>query len=620
MITLNDLFAVVEEEQRKILELAKEQHSAFDNSVQGAFMRIQAFQKEVALNFMDGFQGTRSQNSMFSGRNSTGTLNSAFSSENSPKQIQSGAAKEAHISEVKAVKPKMVEVYDPVPLPGNEVLLPVHEEWQRFVTPDLLPRHLEEPPPPQIEVAKVEKLEVFPSEKDVPRTISNKYQNKSKTLERFLIDSPEFVEHAKGVLDYAAGILVLLNSIVMLVELELTGRQIGSLIGFLSDESDFRTALEVCRVINDGFSIIFFLEMLVRMALERRNWPNELANWFDALLAVAGMVDFFLTLSLPAEASTSQSVILLRLMRVMKSLRAIRMVRSLHIFRGLRLLVKACQCFLPSLCWSMVLLGLLMSMGSLLMGNLLQDYVKDDELSLEHRQWLWEHYGTTYRATYTLFEVTFSGAWPTRATRVLEVNQGFSLFFFFYVTVVVFAVIRVISAIFLKDTLDAAQNDAEQLVMDKIATKAKLISRLEGMFKVMDGCGTGMITEERLTEIMENPKVAAYFQTLDLDVHEGKALFHLLDNGDGEVTQDEFISGILRCKGEARAIEQVAMHSELRILDRKITKLINGLSHQGATESKRDRRRNTHKHLQVFRFDMSQSMSTEVTRFGTKHP
>ena len=31
--------------------------------------------------------------------------------------------------------------------------------------------------------------QVFPSEKDVPRTISNKYQNKSKTLERFLIET-----------------------------------------------------------------------------------------------------------------------------------------------------------------------------------------------------------------------------------------------------------------------------------------------------------------------------------------------------------------------------------------------------------------------------------------------
>lgn len=35
-----------------------------------------------------------------------------------------------------------------------------------------------------------------------------------------------------------------------------------------------------------------------------------------------------------------------------------------------------------------------------------------------------------------------------------------------YVTLIVFAVIRVISAVFLKDTLEAAQNDAEALVLD----------------------------------------------------------------------------------------------------------------------------------------------------------
>ena len=40
------------------------------------------------------------------------------------------------------------------------------------------------------------------------------------------------------------------------------------------------------------------------------------------------------------------------------------------------------------------------------------------------------------------------------------------IFFLVYVTIIVFAVIRVISAIFLKDTLDAAQNDAENLVLD----------------------------------------------------------------------------------------------------------------------------------------------------------
>ena len=35
-----------------------------------------------------------------------------------------------------------------------------------------------------------------------------------------------------------------------------------------------------------------------------------------------------------------------------------------------------------------------------------------------------------------------------------------------YITIIVFAVIRVIGAIFLRDTLDAAHNDAEHLVAE----------------------------------------------------------------------------------------------------------------------------------------------------------
>ena len=35
-----------------------------------------------------------------------------------------------------------------------------------------------------------------------------------------------------------------------------------------------------------------------------------------------------------------------------------------------KLQVKACQCFLPSLCWAVVLLGVFMTMGALIMGIL----------------------------------------------------------------------------------------------------------------------------------------------------------------------------------------------------------------------------------------------------------
>ncbi|CAJ1341121.1 unnamed protein product, partial [Effrenium voratum] len=128
-----------------------------------------------------------------------------------------------------------------------------------------------------------------------------------------------------------------------------------------------------------------------------------------------------------------------------------------------------------------------------------------------------------------------------------------------------------------KDTFDAAQNDAEQQVIDKLRLKAQYVNKLEAIFQAIDETGRGMISQERLTNILANPKVAAYFETLGLDVHEGRALFHLLDNGDGEVTLDEFIDGIMRCKGNARAIDQVAMHADLKMLDRKISKLYRAL-------------------------------------------
>ena len=56
-----------------------------------------------------------------------------------------------------------------------------------------------------------------------------------------------------------------------------------------------------------------------------------------------------------------------------------------------------------------------------------------------------------------------------------------------------------------------------------------------------------MITEERLGDILSSPKAVAYFQTLDVDVTESAALFSLLDNGDGEMSQEEACPAVAAC-------------------------------------------------------------------------
>ncbi|CAE7945304.1 Scn11a, partial [Symbiodinium sp. KB8] len=380
-----------------------------------------------------------------------------------------------------------------------------------------------------------------------------------------------------GRLDYVGAALVLANSVVMLLELELEGQDIGKTLG-QSDGFSSDLILDVLHVLDTIFAFAFLGEWLIRLVLMKCEFWKEMANWFDTALVFAGLADVVVAWALADGDATSRSLTMLRMMRVLKSMRAIRMVRSFRFFRGLRVLVKACQCFLPSLCWSMVLLGLLMSMGSLFLGNLLQDPIADEAMTLEDRQWLWSRYGTAYRSTYTLFEITFAGNWPISARPVLEkVSHAFVAFFVIYITVVVFAMLRVISAVFLKDTLDAAQNDAEQLVMDKMRTQSEYIQKLEEIFRAISCSKSSMITEARLIEIFQNPKVAAYFQTLDLDVQESRALFHVLDNGDGEISLDEFIDGVMRCKGPARAIDQVAMHADMRQIDMKLSMLMRSI-------------------------------------------
>jgi hypothetical protein len=53
----------------------------------------------------------------------------------------------------------------------------------------------------------------------------------------------------------------------------------------------------------------------------------------------------------------------------------------------------------------MVLLFVFMSMGTLIMGNLLRSFIEDPSNLFEDRVWVWNRYGTAYRAMYTLYEV-----------------------------------------------------------------------------------------------------------------------------------------------------------------------------------------------------------------------
>ena len=72
---------------------------------------------------------------------------------------------------------------------------------------------------------------------------------------------------------------------------------------------------------------------------------------------------------------------------------------------------------------------------------------------------------------------------------------------------------------------------------------------------------TALATADRLADLLNNPKLAAYFQTLDVDVHEGKRL----SNSQGGKTNSVFQPALLRIygPGDSALMGQPADESEV---------------------------------------------------------
>jgi len=237
------------------------------------------------------------------------------------------------------------------------------------------------------------------------------------------------------------------------------------------------------------------------------------------------------------------------------------------LFRPLRVLASTFIASMGALFWSMVLLMILKFIGGLLLAQSLHSYIMDTSQAYENRNWMNQYYGSAWKAVYSMFELTHSGGWPNYARPVVEnVSMWYAFFFMGYVTLVIFAIIRIITAIFLKETLATAAGDAALAVQEKVRNKEQYVSRLQEIFFEADSDGNGVITKQEMDDACSNPVVLHYLSILEIEVHEVEPLFDLLDDGDGEVTIKEFCQGIMRLKGQARALDVISIMHDANMI------------------------------------------------------
>merc|ERR1711907_237215 len=91
-----------------------------------------------------------------------------------------------------------------------------------------------------------------------------------------------------------------------------------------------------------------------------------------------------------------------------------------------------------------------------------------DPESQDLQKFIWNSFGTWTNAMFTIFEITMAPGGFIKCRRLYEeVHALFGAFFVLYVCVVTFAVVRVITAMFLKATLSASDSEEHDSAEEK---------------------------------------------------------------------------------------------------------------------------------------------------------
>lgn len=419
--------------------------------------------------------------------------------------------------------------------------------------------------------ASIDGIEGYHSE-DRQFTPRMRERRKSRALgtqvmsERWEPDPP-LKSFVKGPLDGYMGIVVLVNLTFMMVMTQWMGSKANESLGLPSENLPFsETTFEVAEYV---FFAFYLLDVVFRIYVLGKEWvvdPRQgimYLNLFDACLVCLNVFELFLFPLLVAGIIQDQQSNSLRVVKLMRIVRTLRIVKALAVFRQLRLLVGTCVASIGALFWSMVLLLVLKLGFALIICQALQSFILDTNADLDARLEMNTLYGSFLKALYTMFEVTHSGSWPAVVRPVIEkVSPWYATFFLTYLTLVVFAVIRVVTALFIKETLASAANDADMVMEDARRAAVETNAKLEELFLAADENCDGMLSPQEFLAAMELQSVRSFLQSMDVSIRDIGPLFDILDDGDGMITVSEFCKGLQQLKGQARAIDMVVLQHE----------------------------------------------------------
>jgi len=341
-------------------------------------------------------------------------------------------------------------------------------------------------------------------------------------------------------------ILITLNSILIGVETEYRAATNN-----LRDTRFFKVS-------ETFFCMGFTIEICLRIFAYRGQFFQSDGwcwNVFDTVVVGLQLVEQVLPIFIHDGLFLDLSIF--RILSILQQVRITRLIRVLRLIEDLRTIVSSIISSMKFFAWTMLLLFMMVYLFSVLF---MEAYLNVDIETATHADDLKYWYGCLSRTALTLFEAIAGGvSWDEAVKPVIsDVSPFMGVVFCCYILGVVFAMMNVVTGVFVEQAIRTAQQDKDQY----------MTSHISDLFFTPDH--NRVITWEEFRKKMNCNEMQEYFKSINVDPNEARGLFDLLDvDGNGEVDAHELINGCLRLRGGAKALElSLLMQETLRMFSK----------------------------------------------------
>lgn len=375
----------------------------------------------------------------------------------------------------------------------------------------------------------------------------------------------------KPQVDLALGFVIVLNAVMMGVELDSSDREVT--------EIGDRLFWYVVEII---FALIFTGELAVRVYIHRFEYFKTAMNIFDAFLVALTILDTFIL----SPMSSGGSVRVVGALRVIRMMRLVRLIRLLPRFKELWLIVNGLANSLKTLGWVSLLLLVVLYFFAIFTTQQIgqNDEVWNEYYEKTNGQWDHEiYFGTVPRSMFTLFQICTLDNWSESIARHVKKEQpGMEWLFVAFISFTTFGLLNLVVGVIVENTLASAKINETKMKKKREKDRMRILNHLREFFEQSDEDGSGTLTMEEVQAAMKDPEAMNKLKLIDLPLDDPHEIFSLLDvDQSGELSIDEFISGCMRIKGNAKSKDLLAVQIAVDTLGTKLTDLTKALETAG---------------------------------------